>query len=462
MGSFPIAQTVTSQVMKISYRFPRSFVWGVAASAPQIEGAAAEGGKGESIWDRFARQPGKIDEGHTPAVACDHYHRFKNDFALMRRLGVKHYRLSLAWPRLFPDGGRTVNAHGVDFYRRLFDAMASNDITPWVTFYHWDLPQALEENGGWRQRATVDAFAHCCETAVRAFSDQVRHWITLNEIPTFVGHGYRHGVHAPGAHEPEAVINQIFHHTLLAHGHAVRAVREFGGRGARVGLAHDLSVPIPVTETPRDIAVAEAELAANNAHLLAPIFHGHYPTSYLRRCGNARPRVARGDLEVIAEPTDFLGLNIYSGFFIRAATRGGREILPFPAQYPQAAMDWLKLAPQSIYWALRHCHSLYQPKALYVTENGAGYDEPATADSPLIDLHRREYLRNYLVNVHRAVDEGLPCRGYFQWSFMDNFEWAMGYGKRFGIVHVDYATQTRTPKLSAEWYACVMRENRIV
>ncbi|HYD84343.1 MAG TPA: family 1 glycosylhydrolase, partial [Opitutus sp.] len=164
MGSFPIAQTVTSQVMKISYRFPRSFVWGVAASAPQIEGAAAEGGKGESIWDRFARQPGKIDERHTPAVACDHYHRFKNDFALMRRLGVKHYRLSLAWPRLFPDGGRTVNARGVDFYRRLFDAMASNDITPWVTFYHWDLPQALEENGGWRQRATVDAFAHYCET----------------------------------------------------------------------------------------------------------------------------------------------------------------------------------------------------------------------------------------------------------------------------------------------------------
>ncbi len=448
--------------MKTSYRFPRHFVWGVAAAAPQIEGAADDDGKGESIWDRFARHPGRIDGADTPAIACDHYHRFKTDFALMQRLGVKHYRLSLAWPRLFPDGGRTVNVRGLDFYRRLFDAMARHDLTPWVTFYHWDLPQALEDRGGWRTRATVDAFAHYAETAVRAFGDRVRHWFTLNEIPTFVGHGYRRGVHAPGAREDDATINRIFHHTLLAHGHAVRAVREFGPRGSRVGLAHDLSVPIPVTETARDIAAAQAELAASNAHLLHPVFHGHYPASYLRRCGPARPQVARGDIAIIAEPIDFLGLNIYSGVFVRAAARGRREILPFPAQYPQAGLDWLKLAPQSIYWALRHCHTLYRPKALYITENGAGYDEPASASEPLLDLHRREYLRNYLLNVHRAVDEGLPCRGYFQWSFMDNFEWAMGYAKRFGIVHVDYATQARTPKLSAHWYSCVMRENRIV
>lgn len=448
--------------MKTSYRFPKNFIWGVAASAPQIEGAAIEDDKGESIWDHFANRPGSVDQAHTPTVACDHYHRFKTDFALMRRLGVKHYRLSLAWPRLFPDGGRSVNGKGVDFYRRLFDSMAQNGITPWVTFYHWDLPQALEEHGGWRERSTVEAFAHYCSTAVRAFSDQVQQWITLNEIPTFVGHGYRRGVHAPGAREPDAVINQIFHHTLLAHGYAVRAVREFGRRGARVGLAHDLSVPIPVTETPRDIAAAQWELAANNENLLAPLFHGEYPESYLRRCGADRPRVTRGDLKVIAEPTDFLGLNIYSGSFVRAGHRGRPEILPFPDQYPQAAMDWLRIAPQSIYWALRHCQSLYRPKAMYITENGAGYDEPSTAQQEIVDLHRREYLRNYLLNVHRAVDEGIPCRGYFQWSFMDNFEWAMGYTKRFGLVHVDYATQKRTPKLSAAWYSCVMRENRIV
>ncbi len=450
--------------MKPSYRFPKQFTWGVAASAPQIEGAATADGKGASIWDRFATLPGKIDAGDTPAVACDHYRHFDADFALMQRLGVKHYRLSLSWPRLFPDGAGPVNSRGIDFYRRVFDSLARRGITPWVTFYHWDLPQALEERGGWRNRATVDAFARYAETTVKAFSDHVRHWITLNEIPTFVGHGYRKGLHAPGAQESDAVINQIFHHTLLAHGHAVRAVREFGARGSRVGLAHDIAVPIPVTETPRDIAAAQAQLADDHAHVLAPIFHGRYPDAYLRRCGADRPRVQRGDLALIAEPTDFLGLNIYSGFFVRAAARarGGRETLPFPPQFPQAAMDWLRLTPQSIYWALRHCHALYQPKALYITENGAGYDEPTTASSEIVDLHRREYLRNYLLNVHRAVAEGIPCRGYFQWSFMDNFEWAMGYAKRFGIVHVDYATQARTPKLSAEWYACVMRENRIV
>lgn len=448
--------------MKVSYRFPKGFVWGVAASAPQIEGAATEDGKGESIWDRFATIPAKIDGGDTPAIACDHYHRFTKDFTLMRRLGIKHYRLSLAWPRLFPDGGDRINSRGVDFYRRLFDALSDRGITPWVTLYHWDLPQVLEEHGGWRRRSTAEAFARYADAAVQAFRDHVQHWITLNEIPTFVGHGYRRGFHAPGAHEPDEVINQIFHHTLLAHGYAVRAVREFGGRNARVGLSHDLSVPIPVTETPRDMAAAEAQLEEDNQHLLTPLFYGHYPKSYLRRCGSSRPRVARGDMALLAEPTDFLGLNIYSGYFVRAAKGSGRETLPFPPQYPQAGLDWLRLVPQSIYWALRHCHTLYRPKALYITENGAGYDEPASPTSEIVDLHRREYLRNYLVNVHRAVDEGIPCRGYFQWSFMDNFEWAMGYAKRFGIVHVDYATQTRTPKLSAEWYSHVMRENRIV
>ena len=448
--------------MKDSFRFPKGFTWGVAAAAPQIEGAATEDGKGPSIWDRFAPLPDRVAGGDSPATACDHYHRFNEDFALMRSLGVKHYRLSLAWPRLFPDGGRSVNARGIDFYRRVFDSLAQHDITPWVTFYHWDLPQALEDAGGWRNRATVDAFAHYCEAAVQAFRGQVRHWITLNEIPTFVGHGYRLGVHAPGAREPAAVVNQIFHHALLAHGRAVRAVREFGARGSRVGLAHDIAVPVPVTETPADIAAAQAQLAHDHAHVLAPIFHGRYPDAHLRRCGVDRPRVARGDLALIAEPGDFLGLNIYSGFFVRASSRGRPETIPFPAQFPQAAMDWLRLVPQSIYWALRHCHALYWPKALYITENGAGYDEPAAFAGEIADLHRRDYLRNYLLNVHRAVAEGIPCRGYFQWSFMDNFEWAMGYAKRFGIVHVDYATQQRTPKLSAHWYATVMRENRIV
>lgn len=448
--------------MKPSYSFPANFTWGVAAAATQIEGAATADGKGESIWDRFASIPGKVERGDTPAVACDHYHRFKEDFALMRRLGVKNYRLSLAWPRLHPDGGPSVNQKGIDFYRRVFDAMERNGITPWVTFYHWDLPQALEDQGGWRVRTTADAFARYCDTAVRAFSDHVRHWITLNEIPTFIGHGYRNGYHAPGARESDAVINQAFHHTLLAHGHAVRAVREHGARGAKVGLTQDISVPIPVTETPRDIAAAQAECAQRNEHILPPIFQGRYPVSYLRRAGKNAPKVQRGDLALISTPTDFLGLNIYSGVFVRAGRGRTREILPVPDEYPRAALNWLQIMPQSIYWALRHCHELYRPGAFYITENGVGYNEPDEAKTEIVDLHRREYVRNYLIAVHRAVAEGIPCRGYFLWSFFDNYEWASGYAQRFGLVHVNYKTQKRTPKLSARWYSEVMRLNRIV
>ncbi|OAM90496.1 GH1 family beta-glucosidase [Termitidicoccus mucosus] len=445
-----------------SYCFPRNFIWGVAAAAPQIEGAAREDGKGESIWDRFARLPGKVANGDTPDIACDHYHRYREDFALMRRLGVKNYRLSLAWPRLHPDGGRDINQKGIDFYRRLFDSMERNGITPWVTFYHWDLPQALEDAGGWRVRATAEAFARYCATAARAFRDHVRNWITLNEIPTFIGNGYRVGMHAPGAREPGRVLNQAFHHTLLAHGYAVSAVREHGGRGSRVGLTQDLSVSVPVTETPRDIVAARAELALRNEHLLAPVFHGRYPAGYLRRCGKDRPEVKAGDMKLISQPTDFLGLNIYSGHFVRAKAGRGREVLAFPPRYPEASFEWLKIVPQSIYWAIRHCHELYHPRAFYITENGASFPDPPAADGEIVDLHRRDFVRNYLVNVHRAVGEGLPCRGYFLWSFLDNYEWAAGYGERFGIVHVDYATQKRTPKLSARWYAEVMRRNQIV
>jgi beta-glucosidase len=445
-----------------SRAFPRNFIWGVATAAPQIEGAVEADGRGESIWDSFSRRPGAVQNGDTPAVACDHFHRYPQDFALMRRLGVKHYRLSLAWPRFQADGKGAANQRGVDFYRRMLDSLHDHGITPWVTLYHWDLPQSLEASGGWRSRNTVEAFARYAEIAVRSLGDRVRHWMTLNEIPTFIGHGYRLGVHAPGAKEKPAVVAQCFHHALLAHGHAVRAVREFGVAHAQVGLAQDLSVPIPVTETAPDIAGAERELRWRNAHILAPLYTGRYPAADLRATGRLRPTIRRGDLAVIAEPTDFLGLNIYSGDFIQAIGRSTHEVLPFPPQYPCAGLSWLRLAPQSIYWALRHCHTLYRPAQLFITENGAGYDEPASTKTEMNDVHRREYLRSHLEQVQRATVEKIPCRGYFAWSFLDNFEWAEGYAKRFGLVHVDFATQKRTPKLSARWYAGVMRENRVL
>jgi beta-glucosidase len=445
-----------------SYSFPSRFVWGVATAAPQIEGAADLDGRGESIWDRFASTAGHVANGDTPAVACDHYHRYARDFALMRQLGIRHHRLSVAWPRILPSGRGGVNPKGLSYYDRLIDEMLGADITPWVTLYHWDLPQALEDEGGWRSRGTPDAFAVFAQTVVRALGDRVKRWITLNEIPCFIGLSYRLGIHAPGARESDRVVNQAYHHALLAHGHAVSAVREYGGRGAQVGLVHNPDVPIPVTETPRNIAAAQRLFARGNAHILAPIYTGRYPSDYLRETGAKRPRVARHDLELISQPTDFLGLNVYSGNFVRANRGGKPELLTLPESYPRADLAWLNHAPQSIYWTLRHAHTLYQPRNLYVTENGAGYEDHPNADGEIIDLHRRDYVRNHLIAVHRAIEDGLPVRGYFLWSFLDNFEWAEGYVKRFGIVYNDFKTQRRTPKLSAHWYSEVVAHNRIL
>ncbi len=448
--------------MTDTYRFPKNFVWGTATAAAQIEGAATEDGKGESIWDRFATIPGKVINGDTPAVACDHYHRYKEDFALMRKLGIKNYRMSIAWPRIHPNGDATVNSKGVDFYNRVIDTALKNGITPWVTFYHWDLPQVLEDIGGWRVREIPERFAIYAETIVKAYGDRIKNWITLNEIPCFIGLSYERGEHAPGANESKKVINQAYHHAILAHGYAVRAVRQFGGRGARVGLTHNPDIAIPYVENEETVAIAQKNFARDNAHILAPIFTGKYPAEYLKRCGADRPVVQKGDMELISQPTDFLGLNVYTGYFVRKAPRGGEERIPFPAQYPQAAQGWLLHAPQSIYWAMRHAKALYGVDDFYITENGAGYDEDMTKEGEVLDLHRRDYVRNYLVNVHRAIKEGIGCRGYFLWSFIDNYEWAWGYGKRFGIVYNDFKTQKRTPKLSAQWFTEVMRENRIV
>ena len=446
----------------VSYRFPKNFVWGVATAAAQIEGAAATDGKGESIWDHFARQPGAIVGGDTPTLACDHYHRYRADFRLMQKLGFCHYRFSVAWPRIFPSGRGKVNQRGLDFYQRLVDAMLACNLTPWVTLYHWDLPQTLEEEGGWRVRPTVAAFAAYADLVVRTLGDRVKHWITMNEIPCFIGMGYGTGEHAPGGKENATVVAQAYHHALLAHGEGVRAVRQFGGRGARVGLTHNPEIGIPVTETTRDIAAAQSWTEQRNGHLLAPVFHGNYPAAYLRAHGANRPVAQRGDLALISQPMDFLGLNVYTGTFVRAGRGQRPEALPLPVNFPRGDLPWLHLAPQSIYWAARHLQSLYGVKSFVITENGAGYEEQPDARGEILDLHRREYLRNYLLAVQRATAERIPVHGYFAWSFIDNFEWAYGYAKRFGLVYNDYVTQQRTPKLSAQWYASVVRENRVL
>lgn len=443
--------------------FPKNFVWGFAAAAPQIEGAAFTDGKGESIWDHYSRQPGKVHNGDNLDVACEHYTRYKEDFKLMRSLGAKHYRLSLAWPRIFPDGDGTLNQKGLDFYHRLFDAMDKAGIEPWVTMFHWDLPQALETRfGGWRDRRVADAFATYADTIVKAYGDRVKNWITLNEIFCFTKLGYGGGDKAPGLDLPAQVVNQTYHHALLCHGHGVRAVREHGGRGARVGLTDNSIVSVPLTETAADIAAARAQFIHDNARILDPIYHGGYGAAYRKAVGKDAAKFEKNDFKLISLPTDFLGMNIYTGQFVRAGKGGKPEILPFPAAYPTADAPWLKHLPQSIYWGTRHVAEIYDVKSIYITENGAGYDDAPPATGECNDLHRLNLVRNYLAELRRGIQDGVPVDGYFLWSFMDNFEWQDGYDRRFGVVYCDFKTQKRTPKFSAKYFSKVIAENRVV
>jgi beta-glucosidase len=439
--------------------FPADFVWGVATAAAQIEGAASADGKGESVWDRFARTPGKVARGDTPEVACDHYHRFQDDFALMQAFGIRHYRCSVAWPRVMPEGTGRVNPRGLDFYDRLMDALLACGITPWVTLFHWDLPQALEDRGGWLARATAEAFRGYAEVVVRRLGDRVRRWFTVNEIPCFIGKGYGDGEFAPGRQVDAKRLNQAYHHALLAHGYAVAAVRAFGGPEAQVGLVHNHlpAPPIPVTETEADIQAARLDYERTNCSLMGPVFQGCYPDAFLDEAGADAPRVEPGDLELIAQPTDYLGLNLYGGQFVRAGADGRPERLPFPRQYPRGDLRWLHLTPEVMSWAVRFAAEVFGVRSVLITENGAAFDDEITPRGEILDLDRREALRSALACLHRAWREGFDVRGYFVWSLLDNFEWAEGYAKRFGIVHVDYATQRRTPKLSAYWYSQVIQ-----
>jgi len=453
----------TLRVPAASLRFPSHFLWGVATSAPQIEGAASVDGKGESVWDRFASQPGRVAGGGKLDPACEHYWRYRDDAALMQSLGVRHYRLSIAWPRIYPQGDGALNQGGLDYYSSLVDTLLCHGIQPWVTLFHWDLPQALEDRGGWRNRLVVDAFARYADTVVRALGDRVKHWFTLNEIVCFTGQAYGTGEKAPGVRESAKIVNQTHHHALVCHGHAVRAVREHGGSHARVGLADNPDIPIPVTETAHDIAAARRLFIEGSHRTLDPIYRGQYATAYLRAAGADRPVPVRGDFDLISLPTDFLGLNIYRGYFARAGSRGRPEAIPFPPDYPCTANSWLLHTPQSMYWGCRYVAEIYGVQSIYITENGASFEsDTPNSGGEVLDLHRRDHVRSYLCELHRAIADRVPVHGYFWWSFMDNFEWHDGYPKRFGLVHVDFATQKRTPKLSASWYSEVMRANVIL
>ncbi len=441
--------------------YPAGFLWGCATSAYQIEGAVNEDGRAPSIWDVFAHHSGKTFDGQTGDVADDSYHRYKEDIALLRALGAGGYRLSISWSRIFPNGAGQPNPRGLDYYHRVIDELLASRIQPFVTVFHWDLPQALP--GGWQARATAQAYADYAGYVARHLSDRVSHFITTNEFVCFTDSGYRDGRFAPGLRLPPAEANQVRHHGILAHGLGVQAIRANARPGVQIGLAENPQVFVPVIEDQRNIDAARRATRDQNAQFLTTVLEGAYPESYLRREGANAPRIEPGDMEAIASPLDFVGLNVYEPNYVRADdSPQGYEILEPPASFPRMASPWIYVGPECIYWAVRNVCDLWRPKAIYITENGCSSEDVINAEGRIEDTDRLMYLRNNLTHLHRAISDGYPVKGYFLWSLMDNFEWDDGYSKRFGIHYVDFSTLKRIPKLSAEWYREVIRRNAVV
>jgi beta-glucosidase len=447
-----------------SGRFPQGFVWGTATSSYQVEGATNEDGRGLSIWDTFTRTPGTIEDGSSGDVACDHYHRYKDDVRLIRDLGCKAYRFSIAWPRLFPNGDGAPNPKGLDFYSRLVDELLANGIEPYGTLYHWDLPQALQDRfGGWLSADTAKAFADYAGYVAEHLSDRVKTIFTINECGRFVPFGYGLGVDAPGLKLSQAEVNQARHHVALAHGLAVQAIRAKGRAGTRVGMAENITACVPAIETAANIRAAEIATRELNAGFLNVILDGHYTDAFLAWAGRDAPKFTAEELTIISQPVDFVGLNIYApqAYVVAADHAPGFEALPFPASFPHMSSPWLRIGPETAYWVPRLAAKIWNLKSIYITENGTSSDDRVTPDGKIHDLDRVMYLRNYLAQLQRATAEGVPVKGYFLWSLMDNFEWVFGYGQRFGIYHVDFKTQARTPKLSASFYREVIAKNAV-
>ena len=445
--------------------FPKDFTWGAAASAYQIEGAASVEGRGPSIWDDFCRVPGNVWSNQTGDVACDHYHRMESDVLLMKQLGLRAYRFSISWPRVLPSGRGDINPKGLDFYSRLVDALLAANITPYPTLFHWDLPTALHRRGGWLNRASAEWFAEYTGVVVDRLSDRVRHWMTLNEPQVFIKYGYGDGINAPGfrLHLSEQIL--AAHHALLAHGMAVQTIRARSKQPAQIGWAPACVVKYPATNSPQDIAAARtATLGSaqrdlwNNSWFNDPVFRGEYPAHLLEMYGPDVPAFDAADMKTIHQPLDFLGVNIYEGQPVRAASNAaGWEPVERPVGHALTAFRW-PVEPESLYWGPRFMHERYG-LPVYITENGLSSMDWPSMDGKVHDPQRIDFTRRYLLALRRACADGVDLRGYFHWSFMDNFEWAAGFRERFGLVYVDYTTQRRIPKDSALWFKGVIESN---
>jgi len=442
--------------------FPHDFMWGAATAAYQIEGGAREDGKGESIWDAFCRVPGAVRNGETGDVACDYYHRWADDVRLMSELGLRAYRFSIGWPRVLPEGVGPVNPAGLDFYDRLTDALLAANIRPFITLYHWDLPQALQDRGGWPSRESVGWFAEYVEAVSRRLGDRVHDWITHNEPWVVAMLGYASGLHAPGQRDPVAAFLAA-HHLLLSHGEAVPILRR-NSPGARVGITLNLTPIHPASNTEADLAAARRKDGFVNRWFLEALYRGAYPADMLAYYGALwpLPDFPAADLARIAVPTDFLGVNYYTRHVVSHDPRGlevqTQTVHVEGAEYTHN--DW-EVYPAGLSELLLRLRGEYAPPAVYLTENGAAFLDAPDANGDVNDPHRITYLRAHLLEAHKAITAGVPLRGYFVWSLMDNFEWAQGYSKRFGIVYVDYPTQRRLVKTGGRWYADVIRANGI-
>ena len=444
--------------------FKKDFLWGAAAASYQVEGAWKTDGKGLSVWDVFSHTPKKVYEGHTGNVACDHYHCYAEDIALWKTLGIKAYRLSISWPRVLPDGTGARNEKGFEFYDKLIDELLRNEITPYVTLFHWDYPYQLYCRGGWLNPDSSEWFSEYAGEMARRLSDRVQHWITLNEPQVFVTLGHESGIHAPGLKLPRKDLARISHNVLLSHGRAVQAIRANAKSPASIGLAPVGRVRYPATESAADIEAARQctfsvfnDIFFSNIAWMDPIFLGHYNPEFLQALGADAPKVKAADEALIAHPLDFFGVNFYRGDCVRAGADGRPESVPHPPHRDLTALRW-NVTPQIMYWGPKFYYERYG-KPIYITENGLSNIDWISADGKVHDPVRIEFLTRYLSQLQRAASEGVDVAGYFHWSIMDNYEWAEGYKDRFGLIYVDYETQERILKDSAFWYANVIATN---
>lgn len=453
--------------------FRSDFAWGAATASYQIEGACDADGKGLSVWDQFSRWPGKVRFGETGDRACDHYHRMNEDVALMADLGLKAYRFSLSWPRLFPEGTGRSNEAGFDFYDRLIDALLARGIAPWITLFHWDYPLSLYHRGGWLNSESPLWFADYATACFERFGDRAKHWITLNEPQMFVGLGHQRGIHAPGLLLPPADLTRISHHVLLAHGKAIQAMRAKATPEHLMGWAP--AVPV-YTVAPAFVSDPEVVDAARQHHFdwggvenfafsaatwTDPTLRGTYPETYIQALGHALPKGWEDDLAAIAQPLDFFGMNIYSASETHARDGNGqlmiRKASDFGPGHARTLIDW-PVTPEAVYWGPRFFHERYG-LPIVITENGLSCHDWVDGDGNANDPQRVDFMRQYLRQLKRAAEEGVDIAGYFHWSLMDNFEWSEGYRHRFGLIHVDYETLMRTPKASSRWYRNVIETN---